>query len=162
VGLLEAAADEFRRVSRGRIQLLGRLRNAVALEIAQPERDLTLRRHARERFARRELVRQALHRPQLARIGLFGECLRKGKQTGARSKVMLARIADRADKPGAGIDDLVGLQEIGEEHLVSQRFRIDFGNVIALDRRADEQMVVTFVNGAELADARRRSLCPDC
>ena len=75
---------------------------------------------------------------------------------------MLARIADRADEPRAGIDDLVGFQEIREEDLVSQRFRIDFGNVIALDRRANQQVIVTFVNGAELAEPIGGGLCPDC
>jgi hypothetical protein len=75
---------------------------------------------------------------------------------------MLARVANRADEPGAGVDDLVRLQEIREEDLVSQRFRIDFGNVIALDRRADQQVVVTFVNGAELAESLGGGLCPDC
>ena len=75
---------------------------------------------------------------------------------------MLARVADRADEPGAGIDDLVGLQEIREEHLVSQRFRIDFGNVVALDCGANQQVVVTFVNGAELAESLGGDVCPDC
>ena len=75
---------------------------------------------------------------------------------------MLARIADRADEPRAGIDDLVGFQEIREEDLVRQRFRIDLRNVIALDRRADQQPVVTFVNGAELAEPIGGGLCPDC
>src|SRR5438270_4934822 len=66
--LLEAPADELRGVLRARVELHGDFRNAVSLQIAQAQRDLTFRGHAGKRFAGRKLIRQALFRARMPRI----------------------------------------------------------------------------------------------